>query len=269
MFAHSLAAPSTGRRGLVFVLALAAGCWLGAPLWAAPAAPTAVATVHGTLTVWGDVIIDFAGPVTDEQATPNPFLDDRLNVTFRNTASGEAFVVPGYYAADGNAAETSASAGGTWRVHFVPDSAGTWTWSVSFRTGADVAVSLDPVAGAPTAFNGASGTLTITPMNVLAPGFHAQGLLVWDGRRYLHAAGSGALFSRAARTVPKTCWLTAVSMPRPRRTTTHRTSRIGSRAIPRGNPGKGKGPHRRARLPRRQRREQHLLPHLQCRRRRQ
>ena len=81
--------------------------------------------------------IDFAGPDTSETATPNPFRDYRLDVTFR---SGDAtYVVPGYYAADGNAAETSATAGNVWRVHFCPDGTGRWTYRASFKTGPGVA----------------------------------------------------------------------------------------------------------------------------------
>ena len=48
----------------------------------------------------------FAGPAASETATPNPFTDYRLNVTFKN--GDTTYRVPGYYAADGDAAETGA-----------------------------------------------------------------------------------------------------------------------------------------------------------------
>jgi Domain of unknown function (DUF5060) len=83
-------------------------------LWLAVALllPGAVVTpqeVSGELLQWHDVILTFAGPETSETADPNPFLFYRLDVTF--TRGGRSLVVPGYFAADGNAAESSANSG--------------------------------------------------------------------------------------------------------------------------------------------------------------
>ena len=64
--------------------------------------------IAGELTQWPGVVLAFDGPSTSESAEPNPF------------------------AADGNAAETSAKSGNKWRVHFIPDDAGEWTYSTSF-----------------------------------------------------------------------------------------------------------------------------------------
>ena len=63
-------------------------------------------------------------------------------------------VVPGFFAADGSAATSGKAEGDVWRVHFVPDSAGKWTYTPSFRKGSDIAVSLDPDAGRSVAFDG-------------------------------------------------------------------------------------------------------------------
>ena len=93
--------------------------------------------VSGELKKWHKVTISFTGPNTSETANPNPFTNYRLDVTFSN--GGKSYVVPGYYAADGNAAETSASSGNIWLVHFAPDETGLWTYSVSFRKGSNVA----------------------------------------------------------------------------------------------------------------------------------
>ena len=60
--------------------------------------------------------LTFRGPKSDEAATPNPFRDYRLNVTFR---SGDTkLVVPGFFAADGQAAETGATESGTFSPCF-------------------------------------------------------------------------------------------------------------------------------------------------------
>ena len=76
-------------------------------------------TVTGELQKWHTVAITFNGPNTSENSTANPFLDYRLNVTF-SSPNGKTFVVPGFYAADGNAAETSANSGNKWRVRLLP-----------------------------------------------------------------------------------------------------------------------------------------------------
>ena len=64
--------------------------------------------VTGELKKWHKVTITFDGPNTAETATPNPFRDYRLAVTFSKGPSRH--VAQGYYAADGNAAESSATA---------------------------------------------------------------------------------------------------------------------------------------------------------------
>src|SRR4030042_2493174 len=71
--------------------------------------------VSGELKKWHKVTLTFTGPQTGEEAEPNPFRDYRLNVTF--THGDKRYVVPGYYTADGNAAETGAKSGNKWRVH--------------------------------------------------------------------------------------------------------------------------------------------------------
>jgi hypothetical protein len=75
-------------------------------------------TITGEQKQWHETTLTFSGPNTSETAGTNPFLDYRLDVTF--TQSGESYVVPGYYAANGDAGNTGASAGNKWRVHFSP-----------------------------------------------------------------------------------------------------------------------------------------------------
>jgi len=69
--------------------------------------------ISGELKTWHKVTITFDGPQTSETADPNPFTDYRLDVTF--SKGNKQYIVPGYYAADGNAAHTSADAGNKWR----------------------------------------------------------------------------------------------------------------------------------------------------------
>jgi len=45
-----------------------------------------------------------------------------------------------FFAADGNAAETSAESGNVWKVRFRPDESGEWQYKISFRKGKDIVV---------------------------------------------------------------------------------------------------------------------------------
>ncbi len=159
------------------------------------------AVVSGQMKQWHDVILTFDGPQTNESAEPNPFLDYRLDVTF--TKGGKQYVVPGYYAADGNAAETSATGGTRWRVHFLPPEPGAWTYIASFRAGPDVAIDANATAGEPVAFNGVAGTFEIKPTDKMGRDFRAQGLLQYVGQRYLRFAHTGTYFLKGGADSPE------------------------------------------------------------------
>jgi len=178
---------------LLLSLAFMAGC--------ATQPNTGKAFCSGELRQWHAVTLTFDGPQSGETAELNPFLDYRLEVTFAN--GHKRYLVPGYYAADGNAAESSATGGNKWCVHFVPDETGRWTYTASFRTGTDVALSGDPTAGNPTAFNGLNGSFRIGPTDKHAPDFRAKGMLRYVGRRYLQFAQTGESFIKAGADSPE------------------------------------------------------------------
>ncbi len=69
--------------------------------------------------------------------------------------------MPGYFAADGDAANSSADCGRKWRAHLSPDKPGRWTYHVSFVQGKHAA--LDPSAtGKPLApYDGKTGSFQI------------------------------------------------------------------------------------------------------------
>jgi len=155
----------------------------------------------GELKKWHNITLTFTGPRTSENAEPNPFRDYRLNVTF---AKGKKqYVVPGYYAADGNAAQSGAAAGNKWRVHFVPDEQGRWSYTASFRTGGDIAVNSNPKAGKPTAFDGAKGRFTVAPTDKTGRDHRAKGLLKYVGKRYLQFAETGEYFLKGGADSPE------------------------------------------------------------------
>ncbi|MFO7903520.1 MAG: DUF5060 domain-containing protein [Pirellulaceae bacterium] len=158
--------------------------------------------VHGDLRQWHRVVIDFEGPPLSESADPNPFVDYRLNVTFTGPG-GRTYVVPGYYAADGNAAETSAEAGRVWRVCFTPDAIGRWKFRASFRTGEGIAANLDRSAGEPVAFDGTLGSFKVTESDKQAPDLRARGRLDYVGEHYLKFAGTGEYFLKGGADSPE------------------------------------------------------------------
>ncbi|MDB5675395.1 MAG: hypothetical protein JWM65_2377 [Sphingomonas bacterium] len=182
------------RQGLMILVAALGllGCGLSA---------ASAATIGGERRVWHDIQLTFMGPKTSESATVNPFLSYRLNVTF--THGDKVYVVPGYFAADGNAAETGATTGNLWRVDFVPDAPGTWTYSVSFRTGKNVAVSLDPKVGLPVAFDGEKGSFVVGPTDKTGRDNRANGMLQYAGKHYLRYGGTGNYFVMAGTQSPE------------------------------------------------------------------
>ncbi len=173
------------------------------PAWrsvaATPPDPLAV-VIDGELKRWHPITLTLDGPTVSEGDAVNPFLDYRFEVTF--SRNGVSYVVPGYFAADGNAAETSATTGKKWRAHFVPDKTGTWTYAVSFRAGADVAIADDPSAGTPTAFDGLTGSFTVAETNKTGRDFRARGMLRYVGSRYMQF-DSGAWFVESGSGSPE------------------------------------------------------------------
>lgn len=157
--------------------------------------------VLGLRKVWHCVTLDFTGPETSEQAATNPFSDYRLDVTF--TQGDRTYVVPGFYAADGRAADTSAEAGSIWRAHFRAPSAGVWQYRASFRKGEDVAIADDPQAGEPAAFDGASGEFEVTASDATGRDLRAHGLLEYVDRHHLRFAGSGEWWLKAGADSPE------------------------------------------------------------------
>jgi len=160
---------------------------------------TGPATVSGERKRWHRVTLDFEGPDTHEGAEPNPFLDYRLDVTFSGP-SGQTYRVPGFYAADGSAADTGASSGRVWRARFTPDEAGEWTYTATFVTGDEVAVW---GGGSPTAFDGASGTITVAESDKTGDDFRARGALEYAGEHYLRCAGTGEPFVKVGADSPE------------------------------------------------------------------
>jgi hypothetical protein len=161
-----------------------------------------VAKITGKLAKWHKISLTFDGPETSERATPNPFTDYRLDVTF-TAPSGRNYVVPGFYAADGVAAATSAESGNKWRVHFSADEAGEWSYAASFLKGKGVAVADEPDGESGGFMDGAKGTITIGPADGPGNGFYSKGRLQYVGQRYQRFAETGEYFLKVGADAPE------------------------------------------------------------------
>jgi len=171
---------------------------------AASAADTK-AVVTGERKQWHKVTLTLDGPFARERDTdPNPFLDYRLTVRFQHESGAPAYDVPGYFAADGNAGETSAEEGTKWRAHLSPDAPGRWSWRVSFvkgpRAAVDPKAAVAPVPG----LDGAAGSFEVLPTDKTGRDFRARGRLQYVGGHYLRFAGSGEYFLKAGADAPET-----------------------------------------------------------------
>ncbi len=202
-FSFRWPAPSLPCLGLAGLLLTALNSTAGpASESPSPDGGDAVA-ISGELKQWHKVTLTFAGPTARERDTdPNPFTDYCLTVTFTHESGSPRHVVPGYFAADGNAAHSSAESGNQWRVHLAPDKPGRWDYHVSFVKGKQVAVS--EAAGAPVApLHGLTGHFAVGSTDKTGRDFRARGRLQYVGQHYLRFAGSGEYFLKAGADAPE------------------------------------------------------------------
>ncbi|MEM8990515.1 MAG: DUF5060 domain-containing protein, partial [Pseudomonadota bacterium] len=162
------------------------------------------ASVQGELKQWHKITLDFEADQTFQE-NPSTFRDYRLDVTFTHAGTGETYTVPGFFAADGDAAESGATSGKIWRVNFNPPKEGEWSYEASFRTGNDIAASTNPNAGQPVnSINGDMGTLSVAATDKTGDDFRAKGMILQDeGTHYLQHQGDGDYFIRGGPGVPE------------------------------------------------------------------
>jgi hypothetical protein len=201
VMARSDVCPLGWMTVVLAALALATG------LAQAPESPGGRAVLDGELRQWHKISLTLDGPQADERAIePNPFRDYRLTVTFRHESGVPSYSVPGYFAADGAAARTSATAGNKWRAHLSPDTPGRWDWRVSFvrgtnaATDAAAAAAAQPVAG----LDGLEGSFVVATSDKRAPDFRARGRLEYVGGHHLRFAGTGEYFLKLGTDSPET-----------------------------------------------------------------
>ena len=124
---------------------------------------------------WHTITLPFEGPETSEEASDNPFLNYRLNVEFKHAET--QYTIRGFYAADGNSAETSADAGNIWQARFTPDRLGEWSYSAVLHHGKDIALNNDLNTGDLVDISGATGNFIVAASDKGGPDFRSHGRL--------------------------------------------------------------------------------------------
>jgi hypothetical protein len=193
-----------GRHWTAITLAILAAA---TTLARQPAPSSRGVDISGDLRQWHKVTLTLEGPQADERSRdPNPFRDYRMTVRFTHESGVPAYGVPGYFAADGNAAQTSATAGSKWRAHLAPDKSGRWDWRISFVRGRDAAID-GAAAGAAEPippYDGLEGSFLIGTTDKTAPDFRARGRLEYVGGHHLRFAGTGDYFLKVGTDSPET-----------------------------------------------------------------
>jgi hypothetical protein len=192
------------RAAVATVLAVAASTAFAPPPRPAATVPVAIS---GELRQWHKITLTLDGPRAEETATdPNPFRDYRMTVTFAHESGEPTYNVPGYFAADGKAAETSAAAGDKWRAHVAPDKPGRWRWRISFVRGKDAAIDAEAAAAAEpvSGVDGLAGSFVVAATDKAAPDFRGRGRLEYVGAHHLRFAGTGEHFLKVGADSPET-----------------------------------------------------------------
>jgi len=164
--------------------------------------------VSGELKQWHKVTLTLDGPFAAESdglgdmAGCSPFTDLALNVTFTHESGTPSYLVPGYFAADGDAGNSSAESGTKWRAHLSPDRSGTWNYTISFTKGQHAAVEGGGEALPP--FDGLKGSFNVAETDKAGHDFRCKGRLQYVGKHHLQFAGSKEYFLKAGPDSPET-----------------------------------------------------------------
>lgn len=156
--------------------------------------------IQGELKKWHKITLEFDGPFMKEDTIGiNPFADFKFDVTFTN--GSKTYIVPGYFAADGNAAETSSTSGNKWHVHFSPDTIGTWNFLTSFYTGTDIAI--NGQTGTSGIIHNISGNFTVSNTDKIGRDHRGKGRLSYVDEHYLRFQEDSTWFFKAGADAPE------------------------------------------------------------------
>lgn len=145
--------------------------------------PVVEHSISGELKQWHNVTLELTGIRSSETAEVNPFTDYNFEVTF--SQGDQSFIVPGYFAACNDAANSGCSSGNLWRAHFAPNETGLWSYTITFKVGDDAAIEKggEPLPG----LDRLSGSFNVEASDKTGRDFRAphNGRLSYQGEHYL------------------------------------------------------------------------------------
>ncbi len=151
--------------------------------------------IEGELRKWHKITISADLPNTALNESATTFKNHRMDVIFTDPNGGK-IRVPGYFAADGNAANSSAKQGTTFKAHLRPYMTGIWNYEILYYTGNNVA--LQNVNQLPSPSKRLTGSVgNISNNNKSEPDLRAKGRLTYrtsgnvNSRRYLQFTETG------------------------------------------------------------------------------
>lgn len=160
--------------------------------------------ITGELKKWHSISLTFDGPTVSETDKVNPFVNYQLNAVFTHRKTKIQYKVPGFFAADGDAANSGASSGNKWRVIFTPDQEGVWDWKISFKTAPFIAVSERVNSGYSVgSIDNSKGHFIVKSSDKSYPDFRERGRLEYVNKPYLKFAESGDYFIKAGPDSPE------------------------------------------------------------------
>ncbi len=122
------------------------------------------------------ITLSFYGPQTSENDSVNPFLNYLLLVGFNNMESET--MVRGFYAADGNAANTGSDSGAVWQVRFIPEVLGEYTYSAKLYKGDSIAITNNIENAEQIKLTNSNGTFVVVDSEKTANGKRFKGRLI-------------------------------------------------------------------------------------------
>ncbi|MFK7813439.1 MAG: DUF5060 domain-containing protein [Maribacter sp.] len=149
---------------------------------------------------WHTITLPFEGAKTSENSDDNPFLNYRLSVEFKHADS--EYTVRGFYAADGNAAESGSDEGNIWQVRFTPNRIGRWTYTAKLDKGEGIALKDHGIDGIPLEIANSSGEFMVIPSDKKGSDFRAHGRLEND-KGYFRFQGSGKYWLKGGADSPE------------------------------------------------------------------
>ena len=158
-------------------------------------------SIHGERKCWNTIEFKINGPETSENAALNPFLQYRMEALLIHKS--DTLAIPGFYAADGNAAETSAQNGETWKVRFVPEKSGIWKYQIQLWEGENIAIADKIDTAKHNKLLNIFGEFEVDPADTTAKGFLGKGRLNYVGERYLQHAESKEYFLKGGVDSPE------------------------------------------------------------------